>query len=228
MSQRCQAKTLEGSQCSRNAIFEEIYCKQHLEMYEIQNLPRIQEDLNILIPDITSNILSLYIEYDQLKNLRTQFRDFRIDPERIRVEEIFYDNGVIKNIKTFTDNDLILNEGFYDHGAPRYHYFYGPKKPGEYEKITKTIEWFVDETLTIETYQDNSSKRESWFMNGKKLESNYLHNYREGKQYLWDTYGNLIYEENYKNDVKDGPQYYWSGDDIERIEYYQNGTKMNF
>src|SRR5438105_12627281 len=62
---RCQAITDKGTQCSRNALPNEIYCTQHLKIYQPEEEKKILEESEItLIPDL-EDIVENYIPLNE-------------------------------------------------------------------------------------------------------------------------------------------------------------------
>lgn len=90
-----------------------------------------------LIPDITENILSDYIEYDELKELENQISDLKINPKRIETKEIFSIGGKLESTYTYIDGNLRKVQNWYPNGkiefennykngkldGPQYHYW---------------------------------------------------------------------------------------------------------
>src|SRR5438309_10766588 len=111
---RCQATTKHGKgvQCTRDAIEGQIYCTQHLKMYQVEE----KEFSPALIPDITKNILSEYIDYDELKNLENKKLRVVVNPSRVEIKELFYPDGIIKIRETYIDGDLRKKETWHDNG----------------------------------------------------------------------------------------------------------------
>src|SRR5438309_10837286 len=72
-----------------------------------------------LIPDISENILSDYIEYDELKELENQIPDLKINPKRITVEETFYDNDEPNGKATYVDGVIVKLEARHKNGKIR-------------------------------------------------------------------------------------------------------------
>src|SRR5438128_3790391 len=99
---KCQATTDKGTQCSRNALSNEIYCTQHLKIYE-----------PALIPDITKNILSEYLEYQEAKDLEPQNLDIYARPGRIEIKENLIDEYGYKYNETYIDGKLTKKEGWW-------------------------------------------------------------------------------------------------------------------
>jgi antitoxin component YwqK of YwqJK toxin-antitoxin module len=172
---KCKAITEAGIQCSRNAVING-YCTQHYKKLE-QELP----------PDITNNILSDYIEIEELKELENEFEGLKLDPKRIKIIEEIDEHSQEKQIITYYDNELIKIERFYPNGKI------------EYEKNYKNGK--------------TEGKQYSWYPDGKKnYESNYKNGKAEGKQYSWYDNGEKYIETNYKNGKRSGKQYYWCPD----------------
>jgi antitoxin component YwqK of YwqJK toxin-antitoxin module len=188
---RCKAITEAGVQCSRNAVING-YCTQHYKKLE-QELP----------PDITNNILSEYIEVEELKQLETQFEGLKINPKRIEIKEKLRKDGSVKNRYTYYDDKLIRMEGLYKSGNVQTEYNF------------KTI--------------GREGKQYGWYDSGEKwFEYYYENGEEEGKQYEWYEDGKMKSEENYKNGIRDGPQFNWRADGrILNIEYYVNGRKIS-
>jgi antitoxin component YwqK of YwqJK toxin-antitoxin module len=204
---RCQAftKNGKGPRCKKNAVSEEFYCEQHLKMYGSQKvkfskLPKKSKKLPLaLIPDITKNILSEYLEYEEAKELEPQNLNIYANPKRIEIKEEFFPSGRLRNRKTYIDGDLRKLELWYENG----------NKFGE------------------QNYKNgkNEGKSYGWGSSGvKQYEMNYKNNLQEGKQYFFDSKGLLHQVENYINGTEDGIRYnYYPDQTVKSEENYKNG-----
>lgn len=127
---------------------------------------RIEQEL---APAITENILSDYIDFDELTNLQEEFEGFKLNINRIEVVETFYDRKKlkIKEKEIFVDEKLTKKEIWYRSGEKEYEYNY---KNGLSE-----------------------GKQYIWYSNRKmKSERNYKNGKLEGKQYGWYLNENLL------------------------------------
>ena len=157
---RCSAITEAGNQCSRNATINR-YCTQHYKKLE-QELP----------PDITNNILSNYIEIEELKELENEFEGLKLDPKRIEIKEQFYGNGKVRHRDIYHDGILSKKEDYYGNGKQYY----------------------------LRNYKNGKSegKQYYWHINGKmESEQNYENGNKEGKSYTWYESGKMESEKNY-------------------------------
>lgn len=87
---KCKQITASGFRCSRNAVIDG-YCTQHYnilikkEEKEIIDNKYEQE----LPPDITQNILSEYVDYEDLENLNKSIKGFKINPKEKKSKNHF-------------------------------------------------------------------------------------------------------------------------------------------
>jgi antitoxin component YwqK of YwqJK toxin-antitoxin module len=194
---KCVSITIADTRCARNATIDD-YSKQHYNLSEEKN--KLEQELP---PEITKFILSDYIEYDELKQLKNEFSGLIINPNRIKIEEQFYYNGKIRNRKTYKDEILTKDESYHINGIKVSEHNY---KNGELE-----------------------GPQYYWYENGnKRSEKNYINGKLEGKIFIWFQNRNKEIEENYVNGKKEGKQYYWYiNGQIENEENYINGKKRN-
>jgi antitoxin component YwqK of YwqJK toxin-antitoxin module len=190
---QCKAITKAGTRCTRAAI-KSGYCTQHYNIY-VGNKQDIDTSLN---KDVIENIISDYLEYDEVKELEKEFKDFKFNPNRIEVKEYFYDNMDIRLRDTFADEILIKTEKWNENRSKKeYNY-----KNGELE-----------------------GKQYTYYPNGRKHKvENYINGIKEGKQYKYYQTGALYAEENYTNGELNGEQYeYYGNNKILSIQNYANG-----
>jgi antitoxin component YwqK of YwqJK toxin-antitoxin module len=202
-----------GAECKCNAVIDG-YCTQHYNILnkniEGNKSPKkllIREKYEIdsqnqeLIPDLMKNIISDYIEYDELKNLESKIENLKINPNRIEIKETFHLNGNIKKRNTYIDDDLRKEESFDETGKKYFEYNFKNGKENGIQKM--------------------------WYRNGKLAEDeNYINGEKNGIQKYYNEDGRLIIEENYKNNKKDGTQKYYNDIGILVDEYnYKNGKK---
>lgn len=124
--------------------------------------------------DILKNIISDYIEYDELINLIAHISVLKINPKRIRIEEIFDRNlgNTIKNI--YVDKCLKKSEGWYSNNQISYqcNFRYGILNGPQYQ----------------------------WHSNGQlNLEENYKDGIRDGSRYCYYMNSELVRETCYKD-----------------------------
>lgn len=162
-----------------------------------------------LIPDITQNVLSDYIEYDELKALQNKISGLKIDPNRIKVVEEFDDNNILYQRETFIDGDLRKREEFEDGNKKLESNYINDKKEGE------------------EFRYNNGFITRNLFHNGNIIStSNYRNGIKEGDQILYDeneyfkkidVYQNgiLVETTNYEIDSKGK---------LKKREEYKNGV----
>src|SRR5437763_8638715 len=154
----------------------------------------------MLSVDILRNILSEYIEYDQLQELITQIPGLHFNSKRIRTREVLHHDIGYKKKYTYIDKDLRTIE------VSNYYYKVSETHYKNREQNGKEYIWWNKETI--------------------KSENNYKDNKLDGKQYQWYENGLLCSEKNYCNDVIDGVQYWWNDTGIlERKQNYKNGKK---
>jgi antitoxin component YwqK of YwqJK toxin-antitoxin module len=173
--------------------------------------------------DIIANILSDYIDYEYLIQLCKYSKDFRINPNRIKIKETNENNNKIKEI--YIDGDLRKKETFNKDKIKILECGY---KNGEREG--KQYDWYENGQLEFEKNYKNGEfegKQYGWYKNGQlQYQSNYKNEEKEGKQYSWDKNGKLHLEENYKNGEKEGKQYSWyENGKLEFERNYKNGQK---
>ncbi len=94
---QCAAITEFGTRCTRKADINSIYCWQH-------NKIKIEQEL---IPAISNNILSDYIEYEQLKELENEFEGLKINPDRIQIQD-YFDEEKEQTIQIYSVDDDII------------------------------------------------------------------------------------------------------------------------
>ena len=142
----------------------------------------------IISSDITKNILSEYLEYDQAKELK--FLGFYANPKRIKIEESI-SRFSRKSIYTYVDNKLIKQEVYNDKGNIE---FLTNFKDGKHNG--KCYSWYDNGNLCTElNICDNAEKdMQYYYRRDGKLNTthNYLDEYTEIKDYIYDETGNLI------------------------------------
>lgn len=169
-SLQCAATTRAGTRCARNATIEG-YCRQHYDMLAIP-----------LIPDITKEVLSGYIEYDQLIELQDKIKDLKIDPARIVQRRTESKDGSY-TIETTIDKVLRKTEKYNVHNT----------------KITEEQDYGSNGQL-------EGIGRE-WYASGtKKLESTYVDGKLEGIRRTWYGNGNIDSITVWKDGTKDGAE----------------------
>ena len=115
----------------------------------------------------------------------------------------FYDNGTIKQIKGFVNDELVNAKSFYPNGKMQFEYNY---KNGKQEGIAK-----------------------SWYESGKiKLENNYVQDKKEGIEKAWYESGKPKYESNYANGLLHGNMnLYYDNGTIKQIKGFVNDELVN-
>jgi len=189
---KCTAIIKTGERCSRNAVKDNL-CTQHLKM--LQELPKILQELP---EDITENILSDYIEYEELEELKNTISGFKIKENRV-VEKKYNDYG-IDVVEFYVDGDLRNKKGYMNNILLYELNYKNGKKDG----------------VSLFWNRDGS----------KSNELNYKNGIQDGVQlYWWENKNKLFSKENYKDGKKDGVQIYYNPDGIEtKKENYRNGV----
>jgi antitoxin component YwqK of YwqJK toxin-antitoxin module len=165
----CKAIPKSGERCKRNATIDG-YCKQHYdkvesEWYNINNEGAISAD-------VMKNVLSDYIEYDELKEMQKEINNLKVNQNRIREEKVNLYNGRYQ-IQTFVDGKVRHLKTYYRNG-----------------KIQSENNFDIDENL-------NGIQRE-WFSFGKlHSQGNYKHGKYYGLQEGWFPDGKLNYKKEY-------------------------------
>jgi antitoxin component YwqK of YwqJK toxin-antitoxin module len=198
---KCKAITKKGTKCTRDAVINGL-CTQHYNMFinEEEKIYKLIEQ--ILPPAITESILSEYIEFDELEELLSEFEGLKINPNRIKVEKTYYEDGKIDTKSIYIDRELRIIEKWNNGGTISY----------------------------ITEYKNSMKNRTIWYTNGYIYsEENYHDNKKQGNQYEWHPNGNLESEEFYKDDKLEGPQYKWdSSGNIKSEENYKDGKLEGF
>jgi hypothetical protein len=194
---KCRKFLKSGKQCSRNAQFNSDYCWQHIEQKlsigspnnktEVSPSTHFSEMAQLPI-DITQNILSDYIDHDQLTEITKYSKDFKVNPNRIRIkEEINENKNITKEI--YIDGDLKKKEIFDKDNIKILENNYENKKleGAQYEWYNK------GEFLSERNYKNGKFQSEENYVNGK-LQSNIV----------WYESGVLQSEEHYENGKLEG------------------------
>ena len=171
--------------------------------------------------DIIKNILSDYIEYDQLQELIKYIPYLKLNPKRIKIEVnesrsyhqkvIYIDHNIQRKIHSTIDGNKILDVS---------------DKDGVLDG--KMFKWYENGNLISEENYKNGKEvglQLFWYENGQ-LESkmNYENGEFEGKQYAWYENGNPDFIENFKNGKLDGTQLNWRENGIFNYSVkYNNG-----
>jgi antitoxin component YwqK of YwqJK toxin-antitoxin module len=243
---KCTAIIKTGERCSRNAVKDNL-CTQHLKM--LQELPKILQELP---EDITENILSDYIEYEELEELKNTISGFKIKENRV-VEKKYNDYG-IDVVEFYVDGDLRNKKGYMNNILLYELNYKNGKKDGvslfwnrdgsksnelNYKNgIQDGVElywWenkkgYMNNILLYKLNYKNGKKDGvslSWNRDGSKSnELNYKNGIQDGVQlYWWENKNKLFSKENYKDGKKDGVQIYYNPDGIEtKKENYRNGV----
>jgi antitoxin component YwqK of YwqJK toxin-antitoxin module len=172
--------------------------------------------------DITANILSDYIDYDELIEIVKYYDDFKVNPSRVKMSEhIDEDNDTIKEI--YIDGDLRKVEVF-----NRNNIKIGEQNCKNGVREGKQYEWYENGQLTYEFNYKNrvrQGKQYEWYENGQlQLEQNYKNGQEEGTGYEWYHNGQLRSEWNYKNGYLEGKNFFWHKDGKLKSERnYKNG-----
>jgi hypothetical protein len=105
-SHQCEAITKAGTRCTRNAEPNSNFCWQH------------DNYLNDFPTDLLKYGLNQYLNFiEDIPKLEQMLEDFKFDIEpHIRVKNDYYKNGNIKFIRTYIDDTLSKNEGWYQNG----------------------------------------------------------------------------------------------------------------
>lgn len=171
--------------------------------------------------DILKNILSDYIEYDQLIEYTKSLSFLRVNSYRITADGEIMNN--IKIMRTYIDGDIRKIEGFFNNGDKAY---YISSKNNKLEGRYST--WYNNGNIMWEFNYKNGEKDETqyqWYENGT-LETikKYQEGKEQGKQYQWNSDGSKYYELTYLDGKMDGNQYYWNHNgDLSSIDRYENG-----
>ncbi len=213
---QCTAITDLGTRCTRKVEINSEYCWQH-------NKIKIEQEL---IPQLSENILSEYIEYDELKELENQFEGLKIDPSRVQIKEyiIIEEDQQIKVIETYIDNNLRKKDEFYENGNKMSENNYNKNEYPE----GKQYEWYPNGILQFEfNYKNENFEGKQYFFGPDKIlqwEKNYKNGKYDGSQFFFYPDGNLEKKENYKNGKKEGVQYFYNKNgELEKEENYKNG-----
>jgi predicted transcriptional regulator len=146
MSHQCQAITKIGKQCSRNAEPDSDFCWQHNNI------------LNDLPNDVLQYTLNNYIDYNEdVYKLEQMIEDFKFDVKpHINTKVEYFKNGNIRFIKTYIDQVLIKNEGFYQNGNKYFEDNYNLTPEGNNKiKNGKQYVYNMDGTLkSLKEYKD--------------------------------------------------------------------------
>jgi antitoxin component YwqK of YwqJK toxin-antitoxin module len=190
--EQCEAITETGNRCSREAKIEHL-CTQH---YNIK-----KEEEQYLIPDLLKTIISDYIEYDELKELEGKIDNLKINPNRIRVEELYFSD--YRKVTTYIDGLIKKQEDFDLEGNKLYEYHFN--SVGNYEG--KQYEWYKNRNL--------------------KRISNYKNSKLNGKDYFYGNNGYVEHEYDYKNGKLEGKQYeFYNDGSLFRQETYKRGKQI--
>jgi antitoxin component YwqK of YwqJK toxin-antitoxin module len=199
-SLECKAITKSGERCKRNAT-EGGYCKQHFDIYN-----------QAISPDVMRNIVSDYIPYDELKDLKNHIQNLKINENRITKErKILKDGGY--EITTKIDGKLRKVEKYNKNNVKIQEYSYNKDEKIDglqfvwWDNGNKQYEWNAKNGL-------KDGKQLNWYPNGvKKYEYNFINGKEDGPQLSWWDNGNKEYELNYKNGKPSGPQKYYDRDE---------------
>jgi antitoxin component YwqK of YwqJK toxin-antitoxin module len=103
--------------CTEDAVIGYL-CKFHYLKVENSEVPRGNEIKikQILPPNITENILSDYLEIEEIKELQEVFEGFTIERNRIIIGEIFYNDKKLQQRNIFIDKKLIKRQNWYENG----------------------------------------------------------------------------------------------------------------
>lgn len=175
----------------------------------------------MLLPkDIIANILSDYIEYDELLLLIDHISCLKINPKRIQISEEFEENIAIQ--KTYIDGDLRKIETFADGQKIVEVNYRNGRLDGE------NIAWY-DNGQKMYEHQHRDGMTDgiscSWNRDGIKIfEGNYKNGKLDGKYFHWDDNGNISRITRYKNNKFEGEQlYYQPNGEIALQEIYEDG-----
>ena len=120
----------------------------------------------------------------------------------------FYDNGTIKQIKGFVNDELVNAKSFYPNGKMQFEYNY---KNGKQEGIAKS--WYESGKIKLENNYVQDKKEgieKAWYESGKpKYESNYTNGLENGKYRAWYESGKIEEEINYVNGLLHGKDIAW-------------------
>jgi antitoxin component YwqK of YwqJK toxin-antitoxin module len=204
---QCKATTLSGLRCKRESVANG-YCTQHYNMF-------LSEEQQVLPSDLIKNVVSSYIQYDELKKLQGKISNLNIDQNRITTDE--YD--VVQHGKTFH-----IVETKIDNKVRTISKYLGKIQVG----LNNLNEERELDGMQYNWHDNGKPFVECSYVNGKKdgiqydwndeytAKWNYKFGKLEGRQYSWWTNGNKMSEFNYKNGNKDGVQYSW----------YKNGKPL--
>lgn len=201
---QCIAVTEMGTQCLRNATIDG-YCRQH---YRI-----LFDDISA---DVMKDIVSSYIEYDELKELSVNIQDLHIDPARIVRTGAGgkYDDYTIK---TYIDGILRRSE-VYEEGVKILDQNYGA------DTLLNGVQrsWYEDgDKESMHNYVNGVKHGVQWgwypdFDNSKQYREHYVNGLKEGRQIQWYENGHIMTIKNYSDDKLNGVQ----------RGYYENGNKQ--
>jgi antitoxin component YwqK of YwqJK toxin-antitoxin module len=254
-SNQCIATTATGLECTRRAVIDG-YCTQHYNMLnkhkkEIQlQINNTSHTLTDLPNELSSFIVSDYIEFDQLKQLQANFTDLKINPDRIQTttRELKHLINPSTMIETIIDGVIRIRIFFNMKGEKIKEINYNSNN----QKNGPLFQWLDNKLISEENYIDGvqegfqykwndgiqvsklkykygllNGTQYTWYLNGnKKSEYNYINGKREGFQYDWWENGKIKYKENYNDGLLRGAQYGWYDDGNKSfITNYLNGKK---
>jgi antitoxin component YwqK of YwqJK toxin-antitoxin module len=218
--EQCKAITEAGIRCSREAK-NNGYCTQHYKIK--QELPE----------DITNNVLSDYISYDELKYLENEFNGLKIDPKRIKIKETFNNTNNARSIKTYIDGDLRKVESWWENGnkADEKDWLEGLANGKDYQwyengNIGQEEHWVNGKLEGIQKYYSEKGKliRESNFGKNQKFlisEKFYTDDEKLLEERNYSNTGKLIDEKHYDDTGKlIEERHYDSKQNITEQKYY--------
>ncbi len=87
---QCIAITNNNTRCTRKAVINN-YCLQHYNMRTKSKsvYEELENNQQEMIPDLMTNIVSDYIEYEELQELQNEIPNLKINPNRIKITTRF-------------------------------------------------------------------------------------------------------------------------------------------
>jgi antitoxin component YwqK of YwqJK toxin-antitoxin module len=193
-SNQCKAITAAGTQCTRAAVTDG-YCKQH---YKIENKIDIP-----LLKDITSRIVSDYIDFDELINLENSVSNLKINEDRVNINE--YDKiDAIDYTGVTVNRNVHIIEIIIDNVVRNRKKYYEDIKIGEENYDEKGLK---------------SGKFDFYYDSGKiQYEINYKKDLQNGLFTSWYLGGIKKSEINYKDGKVDGISIEWHSNAVKNMK----------
>jgi hypothetical protein len=148
-AETCTAITLAGARCTKKAINNK-YCGIHNKIY----VP--DETKQEMIPDLLKNIVSDYLDLDEIKSLEGKINNLQINKSRYTKKEYTFKG--IKIISYYDADILIKIEKYDNHDNLIRRYTFNGKKGKHSKKFGLQSGWYPNGSKMFERYYDNSGK----------------------------------------------------------------------